>query len=63
MNIKRLREAAGMSQYKLAAKVGVTQSVVASWEAGIKYPRATKLPLLAAVLHCTIDELFRQEAG
>lgn len=52
-----------MTQAELAAKIGVTQPIVASWESGSKRPRADKLPKLAQVLGCTIDELFRREAG
>lgn len=63
MNIKRLREAAGMTQAELANKIGVTQPIVASWETGVKSPRAAKLPKLAQILGCTIDDLFRREAG
>lgn len=63
MNIKRLREAAGMTQAELADKIGVTQPIVASWETGVKNPRAAKLPKLAQILGCTIDDLFRREAG
>jgi len=42
----------------LAKKLSVTQSLVAQWERGAATPSTAKLPLLADVLGCTIDELF-----
>lgn len=56
--IKRLRCALGLTQAELAKRVSVTQSQVAQWERGAAMPSAAKLPLLASVLGCTIDELF-----
>lgn len=56
--LKRLREKEGYSQAGLAQLTGVTQQAIARWESGEVLPRADKLPLLAKVLGCTIDELF-----
>ncbi len=58
MNIRALRKRAGLSQAALAAKVGVVRAAVSFWEAGVQYPSAAKLPLLAAALGCTIDDLY-----
>lgn len=57
--IKELREALGLTQIQLGEKIGVGQSAVASWETGVAIPRSDKLPELAKILNCTIDELFR----
>lgn len=59
MSIRDLRRAAGMTQVELASAVGVKQSTVAEWERGTSFPMASKLPALAALFGCTIDELFR----
>lgn len=58
MNIKNLRLKTGMTQSQLALSVSVNQSAVASWERESTYPTADKLPVLASVLGCSIDELF-----
>ena len=58
MNIRALRKRAGLSQEALAAKVGVVRAPVSFSDAGVQYPSAAKLPLLAAALGCTIDELY-----
>ena len=57
-NIRVLREKNGFSQQQVAEVVNVSQQAVASWENGLSKPRADLLPRLAALFHCTIDELF-----
>jgi len=61
MEIRKYREAAGLLKSELAKKMGVSNSTVFRWEAGEDYPAANKLPALAAVLGCTIDELFGRD--
>lgn len=58
MNIKNLRMSAGLKQEDIALKLNVDRSAVAKWETGEAMPRADKLPELANVLGCTIDELY-----
>ena len=57
-NIKEFREKASMSQEELAKTLVISQQAVAKWEAGEAMPRADKLPELAKILGCTIDDLF-----
>lgn len=61
MNIATLRKRAGLTQKSLAAAMDVTDAAVAQWETGAAMPTADKLPKLAAVLGCTIDDLFKKE--
>lgn len=56
--LKELREKKKLSQYKVAEILGVAQSTVAMWESGTNIPTADKLPRIAEVLGCSIDELF-----
>ena len=56
--IKVHRERLGLSQEQLATKLGIRQSTVAMWETQKNLPRSDKLPQLAAILHCSIDDLF-----
>ena len=58
MNIKKLRLSTGLTQEDIALKLNVDRSAVAKWETGEAMPRADKLPELANVLGCTIDELY-----
>jgi len=57
--IRRLREKQGLTQQSLALQLGVTQGLISQWEIGETSPRADKLPLLAKILRCNIDELYR----
>lgn len=57
-DIRSLRKAAGLTQDELAERVGVCQSAVAVWESGNGFPTADKLPQIAKILGCTIDDLF-----
>ena len=63
MDIKERREALGLSQEQLAERLGVTQTSEHKWERGKAMPSTAKLPKLAELFHCTIDDLFRREAG
>ena len=57
--IRRHREARGLTQGQLAKKMGYhSQSIVAMWESGDRKPPSDKLPLLARVLGCGIEDLF-----
>lgn len=59
MNLKALREARNMTQDFIAAQLKVGRTAVAMWEAGKSMPTADKLPELAQILGCTIDDLFK----
>lgn len=57
------RKALGMTQQKLANQIGVARSALAMWETGANSPRFKMLPVLAAALGCTVDELVRSEVS
>lgn len=61
LKIRELREAAGLSQADVVRAMKVDQAAVFRWENGQAMPRAAKLPKLADVLGCSIDELFGRE--
>lgn len=61
MNIKHIREKYNISQQNLAELLSVDRSTVAKWETGKALPTADKLPKLAQILKCNIDELFEHE--
>ena len=58
--IQKMRLARGLTQAKLAEALDVDTSTVTKWETGKAKPRADKLPLLAKILGCSIDELFAE---
>jgi len=52
--LRRARQGAGMSQVELAARAGVTQSVISAYESGHRQP---SLPVLAALIEAAGGEL------
>ena len=60
-NLKLLRIKADLSQSELADILGVTQSAVTNWERGNTQPSVDRLPKLAEVFGCTIDELYGEK--
>ena len=60
--IKKLRLAAHLTQTELAQQMGYkTQSIVTMWENGERKPPSDKLPQLAKIFGCTIDELYGEK--
>lgn len=57
-NLKMLREKANLTQESLAKLINVDRSTIAKWGNRRASPRSDKLPTLANVLNCTIDDLF-----
>ena len=58
-NLIRLRKECNLTQCELAKQLGVRQSTIAMWESGEVMPTADKLPRIAKILGCTIDDLFK----
>ncbi|MFA5528843.1 MAG: helix-turn-helix transcriptional regulator [Peptostreptococcales bacterium] len=59
--IQKKRIKNGMSQEQLAELLGIDRSTIAKWETGVSFPRGEKLPDLARILNCSIDDLFNRE--
>ncbi len=60
MLLKTLRESTGLTQEAVATKLNIQRTTVSMWESGDAKPRADKLPMLAKLYNCTIDELFEE---
>lgn len=58
MRIKHLRELKGWEQKELAAKLGVAQSTVATWETNKNGPNPTQRKKLCEVFGISLDELY-----
>ena len=58
MRIKERRESVGLTRVQVAGHLGVSAAAVRKWEVGMAKPSADKLPLLADLLHCSIDALY-----
>ena len=57
-NIAQLRLSQGMTQERLAQRMGVTPQAVSKWENDLNYPDIAALPGLAALLGTSVDALL-----
>ncbi len=57
-SIPKLREAANMSAAELADKMELDAATVESWERGTSLPTASQIFHLAAVLNCSLEQIF-----
>nr|DAH37257.1 MAG TPA: Repressor protein CI [Caudoviricetes sp.] len=58
-NIKAIRLNKKVTQNEIAKRLEIDRSAVAKWESGESLPRADKLPELAKILNCTVDDLLK----
>lgn len=56
--IKKLREAAGMTQKDLALKLGISDKTISKWETAKGLPDITLIEPLARALNITVSELL-----
>lgn len=59
VNLKRLREQKGLTQYQLADRINVNRSAVSMWETGASTPLRKYRIALCEVLGCTEAELMQ----
>lgn len=62
-NLKRLREKTGMTQNDLAVDVGVSQTMIAQYERGLKLPTVVVGVDIAKILGTTVEKLVEQEGN
>lgn len=55
--LKAVREAAGLTQVKLAEMLEVTQRDISHWESGKRMPNVLMVKKMAQVLGCTMEDL------
>lgn len=63
LELKKQRENAGLSQYKLAEKLGVSQATVGMWESGKREPNFATLCRLADFFTISVDDLLGRAAA
>lgn len=62
MSFLSARKKAGLSQADVAENLGVSSAAVCQWETGRTVPDSRKLPRIAELFGCTIDELLSPAA-
>lgn len=60
-NLRRLREAAGLTQSQAAQRAGVPFRSYQNWEIGSREPRIDALAAVARALGASVDELLASE--
>lgn len=58
LQLRKYREAAGLTMREAAQRLCVAGPSYCNWETGKTLPTADKLPAIAALFRCSIDELF-----
>ena len=62
-NIRKYRQARGLTQEALGEKLGMAAQTVSKWEREESMPDAAMLPKLAEILVVSLDRLFERSAG
>ncbi len=59
LGLAQRRKDAGYTQAQIAEAIGVERSTYANWECGYFWPNAAYLPMIADLLCCSIDDLYK----
>lgn len=62
VKVRKLRDAAGLTQAELAEKLDVSRPAIGTWESGKVRPRLNKLKELADLFGVTVAELMGEDA-
>lgn len=63
MSFLSARKKAGLSQAEVAEKLGISSAAVCQWETGKTMPDPRKLPKIAELLNCPVDDLLSPDAS
>lgn len=61
MGFRSARLKAGLSVAEVMKKLGVSDAAVYMWETGATTPTGKRLPEIAKLYGCTVDELLKEE--
>lgn len=61
MGFRSARIKSGLTVLQAADRLGISGAAVYQWETGVYLPTAKRLREIAALYHCTVDELLEQE--
>lgn len=62
MSFLSARLKSGLSQAAVAEKLGIAAAAVCQWETGKTLPDSRRLPKIASIYGCSIDELLSDDA-
>ena len=58
MGFKKARQTAGLSVAQVMEALKVSDAAVYQWETGVTFPSSKRLPEIAKLYGCTVDELL-----
>ena len=61
MSFLSARKKSGLSQVAVGERLGVAAAAVCQWETGKTYPDPRRLPEIAKLYRCTVDELLSED--
>ena len=61
MRFAAARKKAGLTQNEAAEKLNISGASVCQWETGECLPNAKRLPQIAKLYGCTVDELLAED--
>lgn len=61
MNFREARVKAGLSVSQVMEALNVSDAAVYQWETNATMPNAKRLPEIAALYGCTVDDLLRKD--
>lgn len=63
MSFRKARQRAGLSVAQVMEKLHVSDAAVYQWETGVTTPSAKRLPEIAKLYGCIVDELLNEESS
>ena len=61
MGFRAAREKSGLSVAEVSKALNVSDAAIYSWETNAYLPKTEKLPEIAKLYGCTVDELLRKD--
>lgn len=61
MGFRKMRQKAGLSVAQVMKELKVSDAAVYQWETGETAPSVKRLPEIAKLYGCTVDELLKEE--
>lgn len=62
-NVKKLRQAAGMTQADLAARLGITTPSITKWEKGRSNPDLINVFRMTEIFKCSVNDIICRDTA
>ncbi len=62
-NVKKLRQAAGMTQADLASRLGITTPSITKWEKGRSNPDLLNVFRMTEIFECSVNDIICRDTA